>query len=311
MKILSTLALTLLLLSSAFASDQCESHIEFDNIRQSQNLRDQHLIILHSSVRNESESVAVEYLNQFFREFCKMPYSHRTTISNHQLEIHLMIGSIAQHEVIQRLVQRGVTPRGHSDTWANLPGVAGVAGRNDAGGASPALFNIASLYENHGSKNLVLHEMGHTLDHFLYKRGSQKIMISAQRDFGEIMDQSPWEAIYMSTQRQEYFSIEEVPELDLSIFASSPPSIRAIYEEQARNTYQMQIANRQDLIEKNEIITQNNIKMEQSDRDQMRYHQQHEEEHFAELYARWYDSEESRYEIYSLIPELNNYFPGL
>lgn len=41
------------------------------------------------------------------------------------------------------------------------------------------------------------------------------------------------------------------------------------------------------------------------------YHQNNLEEHFAELYAKWYNSEESRAELRALIPGIEEYFNSL
>ena len=41
------------------------------------------------------------------------------------------------------------------------------------------------------------------------------------------------------------------------------------------------------------------------------YHRNNIEEHFAELYAKWYDSDNSRAELRALIPGIEEYFNSL
>lgn len=296
---------------SSFAVDQCTYRRDFGTLDESRSIREQHLIVLHESTRNAPVHQVVNHLNDFLREMCKMPYVHRKAIQDHKVEIHLLIGSIAQHSIIQSLLERNIQPRGHSDNWDKLPGVAGTAGRDNPAGSVPLIFNIASLYENHGSKNLVLHEMAHTLDHFLYKEGTQKNMISSTSEFSEIMDISPWEEIYIDYEPQQLQPVSRRPELDLSVFDGSPPSIREIYIQQARDIYEKNMAAYNQAIENNRITEKNNRDLREGDLDQLRYHQQHEEEHFAELYARWHAGADERYQLFSIFPEINNYLPSL
>lgn len=302
-----------LLISSnaTMANDACNNDVTFDSLEQSRRIRDQHLIVLHPSTENIPEELLTNYLNQFFLELCKMPLDHREVIRRHQVEIHLLVGSLAQHELIQGLNQRGVRPRAHSNNWDRLPGVGGTAGRNDPGGAAPALFNLASLYANHGSKNLVLHELAHTFDYFLNKRGSHRNLVSSQRAFQNLTQITPWEAIYLTSPKQELKEIPPPPVLDLSPFANAAPSVREVYERQARRSYELALQRRQNLIEHNRVIQENNRIIERNDRHHMVYHQQNAEEHFAELYAQWFAGDESRNNLQRLFPELDDYMSNL
>lgn len=194
----------------------------------------QHRVVEHESMNKLGTLERHNYLVEFFRQLCLMPNDHRSTIANRRIEIHLMAGTIAQHQWIKTLTEG---PRGHEVSWAELPGVAGVSKE------APSIIDVTSLNKGHGSANLVLHEQAHVLDRFLRDRKSEDFDISPTTEFQEVYKDTPWTQVY-----------------PLSLIS---------------------------------------------------YHRDYPEEHFAELYAKWYSSEESKAEIRALIPGAEDFFNSL
>ena len=281
-----------------FGSNECRNLETYSSKASAQKILDEHLIVLHASTRSISEPILMNYLNRFFREMCKMPKDHRRVLKDHNLEIHLLVGSIAQHPRIQQLMRENVNPRGHSKNWNELPGVGGTAGANDPAGASPAIFNIASLDEGHGSLNLVLHELAHSFDHFKNRNDSSRNLVSSSRGFNRIMTLTPWENIYLTG---HYVQPPERPVLDLSSFQHMDPETRVAYESGARSAFQGELNAWQTSVQN----VMRNARIDLS------YHQNEPEENFAELYSHYYHSQESKQNLRRVFPEAYRYFSNL
>tara|TARA_R110000868_G_scaffold117600_6_gene312255 strand:- start:1545 stop:2276 length:732 start_codon:yes stop_codon:yes gene_type:complete len=223
--------------SASFFRDACR-HLEDPNSVlnevQIRELKKDNRVVEHESIKSLTTQEYSKYIGDFFTELCKVPYAHRKLVKRRGLETHLVAGSISLHPYIQSLT---VGPRGHTTNWDPIPGVAAVSKQG------PSVINIKSLYANHGSKNLVIHEFGHVLDQFFNAYDNTFFDISPSPTFVELSKDSPWMQIYGAFL---------VP-----------------------------------------------------------YHKENPEEHFAELYARWYGAEESRAQIRALIPGIEAFFDSL
>ena len=223
--------------NASFFRDACR-HIEGPqsllNEAQIHELKKDHRVVEHESMQTLATQEYERLMAEFFFELCKVPYQHRKLVKRRGLETHLVAGSITQHPFIQSLPNG---PRGHATDWTPVPGAASTSR------SAPTVINIKSLYANHGSKNLVIHEFGHVLDQFFNTYDNALFDISPSPTFVELSKDSPWLQIYGAFL---------VP-----------------------------------------------------------YHKENPEEHFAELYARWYGSEESRAELRALIPGIEAFFDSL
>ncbi|WP_052327264.1 anthrax toxin lethal factor-related metalloendopeptidase [Nosocomiicoccus massiliensis] len=79
----------------------------------------------------------------------------------HASGVTLILSDLPMTEFPEFSNLKGVVPRGHTDTWDNIPGLGGFQSYVRVGASEPGIKN------NHGDVNLELHEFGHIVDSFL------------------------------------------------------------------------------------------------------------------------------------------------
>lgn len=101
----------------------------------------------------------------------KLPSSMLSKVDNKNIKIKLFTGKLTDNPTAAYL--KGKTPRGyqdHSITWDNVPGI---------GGSKTVLVKIgrSEKGKGHGSVNLELHELAHSLEHYLYDGKKEQAFI--------------------------------------------------------------------------------------------------------------------------------------
>lgn len=112
----------------------------------------------------------------------------------------LTLGPVTDFPRLQFL--RGVVPRGWNKTWESVPGVGGGTLWNQ-----PAVANIESLTQDHGSQNLIIHEVLHNVD-FARAEYPGEIKFSDEPEFRKLWTEtefidSDW---YQATYPEEAFA---------------------------------------------------------------------------------------------------------
>jgi Pro-Pro endopeptidase len=96
-----------------------------------------------------------------------LPDSLLTKINNQGITLKLFTGKLTDNPTASHLA--GKTPRGYQSntTWDDVPGI---------GGGQVVLVKIGASKKGkgHGSINLELHEMAHSIDHIIFNEISQK-----------------------------------------------------------------------------------------------------------------------------------------
>ncbi|PLT28416.1 anthrax toxin lethal factor-related metalloendopeptidase [Peribacillus deserti] len=118
-------------------------------------------------------------------------------IAQHQIKIKLFTGKLTDNRTAADL--KGKSPRGyeHKVTWDDIPGV---------GGSRNVLIKIGSSEpgNNHGSVNLELHELAHSVDAIVYGK------ISEDDEFRRIWKKERSMLFpvsrYLNTYAEEYFA---------------------------------------------------------------------------------------------------------
>jgi Pro-Pro endopeptidase len=98
----------------------------------------------------------------------KLPLSMLTKIDDKGIKVKLFTGKLTDNPTAAYL--KGKTPRGYSNhtvTWDDVPGI---------GGSKTVLIKIgcSDKGRGHGSVNLELHELAHSLDHYLYNKNDDR-----------------------------------------------------------------------------------------------------------------------------------------
>jgi hypothetical protein len=85
-----------------------------------------------------------------------------------------------------------VTPRGwdEGETWEGVPGAGAV-------GSHPTIIAGDSLHQGHGCLDLILHEVGHTVDRFL-KNSNLRMDFSSTQMFQNLHRNTPFPQLYGS-----------------------------------------------------------------------------------------------------------------
>ncbi|MGV3465538.1 MAG: anthrax toxin lethal factor-related metalloendopeptidase [Heyndrickxia sp.] len=100
-----------------------------------------------------------------------LPPSMLEKADNKGIKIKLFVGKLTDNPTAAYL--KGKTPRGyqdHSITWDDVPGI---------GGSKTVLVKIgySEKGKGHGSVNLELHELAHSLEHYLYDGKKEQAFI--------------------------------------------------------------------------------------------------------------------------------------
>lgn len=123
------------------------------------------IIVLPKQHFDEQEAAAM------ISRINSLPYSLLEKISNHGINLKLFIGKLTDNPTA--IQYAGLVPRGYSSnvTWDDIPGM---------GGSKVVLVKIGSSDkgEGHGSVNLELHELAHSIDRYVFNElsGSKEFL---------------------------------------------------------------------------------------------------------------------------------------
>jgi Pro-Pro endopeptidase len=149
------------------------------------------IVILPNTPFNQPETV------QVISRLDKLPTSLLGKINRNRIVIKLFTGKLTDNPTADHL--SGIIPRGYSSntTWDDVPGI---------GGSKTVLVKIgASAKGNgHGSVNLELHELAHSIDRHVFNG------LHYKKNFLEIWNQEKErlfpEVSYLRTYPEEYFA---------------------------------------------------------------------------------------------------------
>jgi Pro-Pro endopeptidase len=165
-KTIVTVLLTVLFLSSITTSkasydgvllgDYSRNTVLFQslNVEQSLPLINQ-IIVLPKQLFDEKEAAAI------INRINSIPYTILKKINNHGINLKLFTGKLTDNPTASHLA--GQVPRGYSSniTWDDVPGI---------GGSKVVLVKIGASQKGHGhgTFNLELHELAHSIDHYVF-----------------------------------------------------------------------------------------------------------------------------------------------
>lgn len=188
------------------------------------------------SVDTLPDEARVKCLGEALNTYSLLPLQVMQDMKDIDNVMDLLGSKITDHKGQQRDDTARYAPRGYStDTkWDSIPGVGATNNH-------PTIINITSLTKNHGSVDLILHEMAHSIDRYRLAKTFDILSqeYSESREFKQLIAKTPWNKLYESN--VEYYS--KTPE-----------------------------------------------------------------EHFAEMFAQYFHSEESRNKLKSIFPEAFEYY---
>ncbi|NHC39209.1 toxin [Bacillus sp. MM2020_1] len=123
------------------------------------------IIVLPQQLFDEQEAAAM------ISRINSLPYSLLEKINNQGINLKLFTGKLTDNPTARQYA--GQVPRGYNSTvtWDDVPGI---------GGSKVVLVKIGASDkgEGHGSINLELHEMAHSIDRYVYDEisGSKKFL---------------------------------------------------------------------------------------------------------------------------------------
>lgn len=143
---------------------------------------------LHESTTRLSEEERFIHFNRALDSLTRLPLGLVERMKSRGKPLHLVAGPITNHPAMVRM--RGQTPRGWAAgrTWEEVPGVATNQG---------AVIVVDSQFGGHGAANLILHEIGHTVDYYF---GGGRL--SSRRDFKRLHEATPHARLYRSSYMQ-------------------------------------------------------------------------------------------------------------
>ncbi|MDF2856935.1 MAG: hypothetical protein K0Q87_2786 [Neobacillus sp.] len=118
------------------------------------------MIVLPENLFDQKEAASI------INRMGSLPDSMLKNINNQGIILKLFTGKLTDNPTASRLA--GVTPRGYHSktTWDDVPGI---------GGTKVVLVEIghSEKGKGHGSVNLELHEMAHSIDRYLFENSSK------------------------------------------------------------------------------------------------------------------------------------------
>lgn len=127
-------------------------------------------------------------LNEVMDIYSRLPVNLLITLRQRNRGIDLVADNVTNHPAMESYANR--RPRGWAEgrTWSEVPG-AGATGRHGT------IIAGNSLHRGHGSVDLILHEVGHTVDRY-FKDRDGTMDFSNTRIFSEVNSATPFEALY-------------------------------------------------------------------------------------------------------------------
>lgn len=132
--------------------------------------------------------IRLSALNEVLDTYSKLPVRIIHVLRDRNKGIDLVSQSVTNHPQLAHL--RGVTPRGweEGETWEGVPGAGAI-------GSHPTIIAGDSLHQGHGTLDLILHEVGHTVDRFL-KNGNLRMDLSSTEMFQGLHRNTPFTILY-------------------------------------------------------------------------------------------------------------------
>lgn len=119
------------------------------------------IVILPEQAFNQNEAAGI------INRISKLPDSLLAKIHDQGITLKMFTGKLTDNPTASHL--KGITPRGYQNnaTWDDVPGI---------GGGKVVLVKIGASEKGrgHGTINLELHEMAHSIDHYIYDNISEK-----------------------------------------------------------------------------------------------------------------------------------------
>lgn len=127
-------------------------------------------------------------LNEVMDIYSRLPVELLITLRKRNRGIDLVADNVTTHPAMESYSD--VRPRGWAEgrTWSEVPG-AGATGRHGT------IIAGNSLHRGHGSVDLILHEVGHTVDRY-FKDRDGSMDFSNTRLFSEVNGTTPFENLY-------------------------------------------------------------------------------------------------------------------
>lgn len=127
-------------------------------------------------------------LNEVMDVYSRLPVDLIITLRKRNRGIDLVADNVTTHPAMESY--SNVRPRGWAEgrTWSEVPG-AGATGRHGT------IIAGNSLHRGHGAVDLILHEVGHTVDRYFKDRDGGMEFSSASL-FAAVNETTPFEALY-------------------------------------------------------------------------------------------------------------------
>lgn len=164
-------------------------------LRQTLNLPEDHvlneMVLLPETVFSETDAASI------IASLSRIPYKQLEALKSEEVSIRLFTGKLTDHPSAVHL--KGVVPKGYKSgkTWDDVPGMCG-------GKTVFVKIGHSERGKGHGSVNLELHEIAHSIDRFVYGR------LRESRDFLELWKEERVrlfpENNYFQKYPEEYFA---------------------------------------------------------------------------------------------------------
>ncbi len=153
-------------------------------------------------------------LNEVMDIYSRLPVNLLITLRQRNRGIYVVADNVTTHPAMESYAN--VRPRGWAEgrTWSEVPG-AGATNRHGT------IIAGNSIHRGHGSVDLILHEVGHTVDRY-FKDRDGTMDFSNTRVFSEINGSTPFETLYGASAGYQSSNDEEnFAEMFALYFASS------------------------------------------------------------------------------------------
>jgi hypothetical protein len=143
---------------------------------------------LHESTERLSAHERFIHYNRALDSLTRLPLALVERMKSRGKPLNLVAGVLTDHPAMAPM--RGKTPRGWPEgrTWEEVPGAATHQG---------AVIVVDSQFAGHGAANLILHEIGHTVDYY-HGRGR----LSESQKFKRLHEATPFSQLYSSSYTQ-------------------------------------------------------------------------------------------------------------
>jgi hypothetical protein len=150
-----------------------------------------HIVILPDEPFDQIEAASI------ISRVDNLPSTLLEKVHEHHIKLKLFLGKLTDNPTAQHL--RGIIPRGYqgNTTWDDVPGI---------GGSKTVLVKIGHSEQGmgHGSVNLELHELAHSIDRYVYQeiRYNQEFLSIWKEEKRKLFENRP----YFLTFPEEYFA---------------------------------------------------------------------------------------------------------